>query len=99
MPPLDAGDEFGRGLVTVGMGGVGGADAAGRIAAQRHDMADANLMIAIDDLVDFAARGADAGQMRGRQQIGFGQDAGDGGMGALAGRSARAIGHGDEIRE
>ena len=55
-------------LVAVGMRGVGGADAARRIAAQRHDVADADLMIAVDDLVDLAARGADAGQMRGRRR-------------------------------
>ena len=70
----------------------------GGIAAQRHDVADADLVIAGDDLVDLAARGADAGQMRGRQQRGLAEDAGDGGMGALAGRSAGAIGHRDEIR-
>ena len=54
-------------------------------------------MIAADDLVDFAPRRADAGQVRCRQQLGFSQDAGDGGMGALAGRTAGAIGHGDEV--
>ena len=96
--PLDAGDEFGRSLVAVGMRGIGGADAAGRIAAQRHDVADADLVIAADDVVDLAARGSDAGQMRRRDEVGLGEDAGDGGMGALPGRSAGAIGHRDEIR-
>ena len=43
----------------------------GGIAAQRHDVADADLVIAVDDLVDLAARGADAGQMRGRQSAGL----------------------------
>ncbi len=90
---LDAGDELGRGLVAVGMRGVRRADAARRIAAQRHDVADADIVIAADDIVDLAARRADAGQMRGRRQAGLGQDAGDGGMGALAGRPAGAIGH------
>src|ERR1700731_3068012 len=61
---LDAGDEFGRGLVAIRMRGVGGADAAGRIAAQRDDVADAGLVIAADDIVDLAARGADTGQVR-----------------------------------
>ena len=97
MTLLDAGHEFGRSLVAIGMRGVGGADAARRIAAQRHDMADADIVIAADDLIDLAARGTDAGQMRGRGQAGLGQDAGDGGMGALAGRSAGAIGHRDEV--
>ena len=69
----------------------------GGIAAQRHDVADADLVIAVDDVVDLAARGADAGQMRGRRQLGFVQDAGDGGMGALAGRAAGAVGHRDEV--
>ena len=31
-------------------------------------MADADLVIAVDDVVDLAARRADAGQMRGRRQ-------------------------------
>ncbi len=62
MALLDAGDELGRALIAVGMGEVGRADAAGRIAAQRHDVADADLVIAVDDLVDLAARGADAGR-------------------------------------
>jgi hypothetical protein len=77
---------------------VGGADAAGRIAAQGDDMADADVVVAADDFVDLAARRANAGQMRGRQQVGLSQDTGDGGMGALAGRSAGAIGNGDEVR-
>ncbi len=97
MPPLDAGDEFGRTAIAVGMRRVRRADAAGRVAAQRDDMADADVVIAADDLVDLATRGAHAGQMRGRQQVGLSQDAGDGGMGALPRRSAGAIGHRDEI--
>src|SRR5882724_11447679 len=95
---LDAGHELGRGFVTIRMRGVGGADAAGRIAAKRHDVADADPVIAADDLVDLAPRSADASQMRGRKKLGFSEDAGDGGVGALAGRTARAIGHRHEIR-
>ena len=94
---LDAGDEFGRCLVAIGMRGVSCSDAARRIAAQRDDVADADLMIAVDDFIDLAARGTHTSQMRGRGQAGLGQDAGDGGMGALAGRSAGAIGHRYEI--
>ena len=97
MLPLDAGNKLRRIAIAVRMRGVGGADAAWRIAAQRDDMADADIVIAADDIVDLAARSADAGQMRCRQQLGFSQDAGDGGMGALAGRTAGAIGHGDEV--
>src|SRR6202012_865586 len=37
-----------------------------------------------------------AGQMRGRQQVSLAENAGDGGMGALAGRAAGAIGHRNE---
>ena len=94
---LDAGDEFGGGLIAIGMGRVGRADAAGRIAAQRHDVADADVVIAADDVVDLAARSSDAGQMRGRQQVGLVEDAGDGGMGALPRRSAGAVGDRDEV--
>ncbi len=74
------------------------ADAARRIAAQRHDMAHAGGAIIADHLVHFLARGGDAGQMRRRRQRRLVQDALDGGMGALAGGAAGAIGHRDEIR-
>ena len=94
---LDAGDQVGRALIAVGMRLIGRADAGGGIAAQRHDVADADLVIARDHVVDLALRCADAGQMRGRRQIGLFEDAGDGRMGALAGRSPGAIGHRHEI--
>jgi hypothetical protein len=74
------------------------ADAAGRIAAQRHDMAHAGLRIAANDVIDFVARGADAGEMRGRRQRRVGDDALDGRMSALARGAARPIGDGDEVR-
>jgi len=67
MLPLDAGHEIGRSAIAIRMRGVGGADAIRRIAAQRHDMADADVVIAADDIVDLAARRANAGQMRGRR--------------------------------
>src|SRR5207247_9147936 len=76
MLPLDAGNKLRRTAIAVRMRGVGGADAAWRIAAQRDDMADADIVIATDDIVDLAARSADAGQMTGRQQRGFSQEAG-----------------------
>jgi hypothetical protein len=96
MLPLDAGHQIRRMAVAIRMGGVGGADAIRRIAAKCDDVADADLVIAVDDIVDLAARRADAGQMRGRDQAGLGQDAGDGGVGAFPRRSAGAIGHRDE---
>jgi hypothetical protein len=77
---------------------IGSADAGGRIAAQRHDVADADLVIARHHVVDLALRRADAGQMRGRRQAGLFQDAGDGRMGPLTRGSPRAIGHRYEIR-
>jgi len=55
-------------------------------------------MIAIHDLVDVALGRGDAGEMRGRSQFGFTENPRDGRMGALAGRAARAVGDGDEIR-
>src|SRR5216684_3770620 len=97
MLPLDTGNEIRRMAIAIRMRGVGGADAAWWIAAKCDDMADADIVIAADDVVDLAARSPNAGQMRGRQQVGFSQDAGDGGMGALSGRSAGAIGHRYEI--
>ncbi len=93
----DARHQLGRGPVAVGMGGIGGADAAGRIATQRHDMADAELVIAADDVIDLAARRADAGEVRRRREAGFMEDAGDGRMRALPGRAAGAIGDRDEF--
>src|SRR6202011_875264 len=45
MPPLDPGNEIRRTAVTVRMRAVGCADAARRIAAQRHDMAGAGGVI------------------------------------------------------
>src|ERR1700674_3716434 len=63
MLPLDAGHQISRMAVAIRMGGVGGADAIRRIAAKCDDVADADLMIAVDDIVDLAARRADAGQM------------------------------------
>ena len=61
-------------------------------------MADADVAIAADDLVDFAARRADTGEMRRGAKPGLRQDARDGRMGALAGRAAGAVGHGDKAR-
>ena len=50
---LDAGDEIAGLLVSAGMRLIGRADAAGRIAAQRHDMAHARVPIGAHDVVDF----------------------------------------------
>ena len=99
VPLLDARNEVGGTLVAVGMGWNRCAPMPPAGSPRRaDDVADADLVIAVDDLVDLPARGADAGQMCGRQQRGFPEDAGDGRMGALAGRAAGAVGHGDEFR-
>ena len=58
---LDARDEFGGGLVAVRMRDIGRADAGRRVAAQRDDVADADLVILRDDVVHLAARRIHAG--------------------------------------
>ena len=74
------------------------ADAARRIAAQRHDVAHARLPIGADHAVDLIARRADASEMRGRRQRGLGEDALHRRVRALARRAARAVRDRDEIR-
>ena len=95
---LDAGDQIGGIAVAAGMRRVRLAGAAKRIAAQRHDMAHAGLRIGADHRIDLGAGRGDASQVRRRRQHGLGEDALDGGVGALARRAAGAIGDGDEIR-
>ena len=95
---LDAGDEVGGVAVAAGMRRVALAEPAGGIAAQRHDVAHARGAVVADHGVDFVAGGGDAGEMGRRRQRGLRQDALDGGMGALAGRAAGAIGDRDEVR-
>src|SRR6266702_6473937 len=51
---LDAGDELGRGLIALGMRAIGGADAGRWIAAQRDDMANADIVILRHHVVDLA---------------------------------------------
>ena len=95
---LDPGDEFGGILVSAGMRRVGCAEAARRIAAQRHDMPDADVAIIAHHRIDFLARGIDAGQMRRRHQRGLVEHALHGRVRAFAGRTAGAIGHRHEMR-
>ena len=96
--PPDAGNEVGGILVSARMRRVGRADAAGRIAAQRHDMRDADVAIIAHHRIDFLARGVDAGQMRRRHKRGLVEHALDGRVRALAGRAAGAVGHRHEMR-
>ena len=53
---LEAGDEIGRVGVAAGMRLVRAAGAAGGIAAQRHDVADADVPVVARDLVDLRLR-------------------------------------------
>ena len=96
--PLDAAHEIGAVLIATRMRRVSLADAADRVAAQRHDVAHAGRVIAADHVVDLVARRADAGEMRGRRQFGFGEDTLHRRVGALARRAAGAIGDRDEVR-
>src|SRR5579871_5622996 len=74
------------------------ADAAGRIAAQRHDVAHACGAIIAHHLVDLLAARLDASEMRGGNERGLAEDALDGRVRALARRAAGAVGDGDEAR-
>ena len=93
---LRRGDEIGGRSIAVGSGFVGRVEAGRRIAAQRDDVAHAGFVIVAKRLVDLAARGADAGQMRRGLHRRFAHDALDRRMGALARRAAGAIGDRDE---
>ena len=95
---LDAGDEIGGVAIAVGMRRVALADAAERIAAQRHDVAHARRHIGCDHLVDLGAGRRHAGEMRGGRERRLGEDALDRRVGALAGRAAGAVGDRDEVR-
>ena len=70
----------------------------GRIAAQRHDMADADVPIVADHGVDLFARRVNAGEMRGGLELRLLQHAGDRGVGALTGGTTGAIGDGNIAR-
>jgi magnesium-transporting ATPase (P-type) len=95
---LDAGNEIGRILIAARMRRIFVADAADRIATQRHDVAHAGSAIAADHLVDLGAGRGNASEMRGGRQRGFAQNALDGRVRALAGRAAGAVCHGYEAR-
>ena len=59
-------------------------------------MAHAGIPIFLSDFAYFVPRGVYAGEMSGGGEVGLAANAGDGGMGALAGRAARAIGDGNK---
>ncbi len=91
----DAFDEIGGVDIAARGGHVALADPSRRIAAQRHDVANAEVPIVADHLVDLAPRRGNAGQVRGRLELGLAQDARHGRVGALARRAARPIGDRD----
>ena len=79
-------------------------DAARRLyRCRRRDLragrqyGDTGIPVAADHLIDFGARRSDTSEMRGGLQAGFGNQTGNGCMGALAGRATSAVGHGNEV--
>ena len=80
------------------MGSEAGADAARRIATQRHDVAHSGLPIVADDGIDLVLAGADASQVRGGLEAGRLADAPNRVEGAVAGGAPGAIGDRDETR-
>ena len=91
---LDAFHQIGGIDIAARRGLVARAGAVGRIAAQGHDVAHAEVPIVADDLIDLALGRRNASEMRRRLQRGLAQDARDRGVGALTRRAARAIGDG-----
>ena len=82
-----------------GMRDLGAArlDAGRQVAAQRDDVRDARLAVAVCELCDLRARAAHAGEVRGRREP-LPREVEHRLHGALAGRAARAEGHADELR-
>ena len=94
---FDAAHEMRRGRIAERIWHETGSDAAGRIAAQRDNVANADIPVIPDDLIDFVLRRRDAGEMRGRLHMRLAGNARDNVMGAFAGRAAGAIGDGDKM--
>src|SRR6202165_2382273 len=66
MTAVDIGHEIRRMAIAVRMRGVGCADAIRRIAAQCYDMADADIVIEADDIVDLGGGPTQRGAKGGR---------------------------------
>ena len=69
-----------------------------RVAADRYDMAHADLPIGPCDLIHLVPRRIDTGEVRSRRNVRLAHDPLDRLMGALAGRAAGTIGHRAEAR-
>ena len=95
---LDARNEIGGLMIAIRMRSVLRADAAGGIAAQRDDVADADIVIARDHIVNVGLRCGHTGEVRGRGQLGLAENARDGRMRALTSRSTRSVSHRHEVR-
>src|SRR5262249_11225615 len=87
--------EVGGVAVAVRRRRVAIADPAGRIAAQRHDVAHTQIPIIADYLIEFGFGRRNAGEMRCRFQRRLAQDTRDCRVRALAGRAPCAISDGD----
>ena len=96
--PLQASHQIGGIGITTRMRRIAAVCSTRRVAAQRHDMADASLPVVAGDGVDFLAGGGNTGQMRRRLQHCFLADAADRRMGALAGRAAGSVSNRDKAR-
>src|SRR5215468_8340406 len=93
---FDAGHQIGSVAITLRMRRVAFADAADRIAPQSNDVADAGRHIGTDHAIDLRSVSCDAGQMRGRRKRRLSDDALNGRVRALPGRSPGPVGDGDE---
>lgn len=87
----DETDELG-GVSEVGATGID----FGVVSAEGEDVSDAELGVALEDVVDFGVGGADAGEVGGDGEVGFGFESGDKVVGALSGGTAGTVGNGDE---
>ena len=68
------------------------------ISPKRENISDARFRVAAQNRIDLRFAVADAGQMRNRIELGGVLDALDQVVRQVAGRSARAVGHANEVR-
>src|SRR3984893_9495491 len=94
---LQSPDEIGGISVAAGIWRVM-LDAAGRITAQRNDVADPGMPVTMRHRIDFGSGGGNAGEMGRRFERGLVADAPDRRVRALTGRAARPIGHRHKTR-
>ena len=95
---LDAGHKIRRRGIAAGVSCILGADAGLRIAAQRHDVTDADFPIAAHNFIDLVAGGANAGEMGCRDQCRFFDQPLYGVVGAFARRAAGTVSDRHKLR-